>query len=81
MKSSVFFKLLLMRSLVVILCVGMAMPFTATSAMAAPGDTITTPTQPTELPIEIETELAPGSLKQAPLWKELEQLLDNPYLI
>jgi len=27
-----------------------------------------------------ETELAPaGSLKQAPLWHEVAQLLDNPY--
>ncbi len=33
-----------------------------------------------ELPIEVEIELSPaGSLKQAPLWKELVQLLKNPY--
>jgi len=40
---------------------------------------ITTPAVPPELPVEIETDLAPGSLKQAPLWKELVQLLENPY--
>jgi cytochrome c peroxidase len=40
---------------------------------------ITTPSVPPELPVEIETDLAPGSLKQAPLWKELVQLLENPY--
>jgi hypothetical protein len=33
-----------------------------------------------ELPIEVEIELSPaGSLKQAPLWKELIQLLYDPY--
>jgi hypothetical protein len=33
-----------------------------------------------ELPVEVEIELSPaGSLKQAPLWKELKQLLENPY--
>ncbi|RPJ19185.1 MAG: hypothetical protein EHM33_30680, partial [Chloroflexi bacterium] len=31
------------------------------------------------LPVEIETELGPGSLKQSPLWKETIQLLKNPY--
>jgi hypothetical protein len=35
-----------------------------------------------ELPIEIEIELSPaGSLKQAALWKELVQLLENRYSI
>ena len=35
-----------------------------------------------ELPIEVEIELSPaGSLKQAPLWKELYQLLKNPYTV
>jgi cytochrome c peroxidase len=33
-----------------------------------------------ELPVEVEIELSPaGSLKQAGLWKELIQLLKNPY--
>lgn len=33
-----------------------------------------------ELPIEVEIELSPaGSLKQALLWKELVQLLEDPY--
>lgn len=49
-------------------------------AFAAPGDVVTTVDVPPELPVEIETELAPaGSLKQAPLWKEMVQLLDDPY--
>ncbi|MFZ5471760.1 MAG: hypothetical protein ACOZIN_20215 [Myxococcota bacterium] len=40
----------------------------------------TTPIVPMELPLEVEIELSPaGSLKQAPLWKELYQLLKNPY--
>ena len=40
---------------------------------------VTTPAVPMELPIEVEIELSPaGSLKQAPLWKELYQLLKNP---
>ena len=35
-----------------------------------------------ELPIEVEIELSPaGSLKQAPLWKELYRLLKNPYAV
>lgn len=39
-----------------------------------------TPATPMELPIEVEIELSPaGSLKQALLWKELYQLLQNPY--
>lgn len=49
-------------------------------AVAQAGNTITTPTTPMELPVEIEIELAPAaSLKQAPLWKELIQLLRDPY--
>ena len=57
----------------------MVMQSLVAPAMAAPGGTITTPQVPPELPVEVETELAPGSLKQAPLWKELAQLLDDPY--
>lgn len=54
--------------------------FTTLSAWAAPGDTITTPVVFPELPVEVETELSPaGSLKQAPLWKEIAELLENPY--
>jgi cytochrome c peroxidase len=54
-------------------------------ALSAPvlgqeGGVIVNPTVPRELPVEVETELAPaGSLKQAPLWKELVQLLEDPY--
>jgi hypothetical protein len=51
----------------------------ASLASAAPGGIVNTPNVPPELPVEIETDLAPGSLKQAPLWKELVQLLENPY--
>ena len=40
---------------------------------------IETPTVPLELPVEVETELAPaGSLKQAPLWHEIAALLEEP---
>ena len=46
----------------------------------APGETITTPLNPTEIPVEIEVETGIGSLKQAPLWKELVQMLEDPYL-
>ncbi|MBI5231663.1 MAG: hypothetical protein HY876_05815 [Coriobacteriales bacterium] len=58
----------------------LGMTFQAAPIMAAPGDTITTLDTPSELPVEVETELAPaGSLKQAPLWKELVQMLEDPY--
>ena len=53
--------------------------FPVTPAMAALGETFSTPVGPMELPIEVEIELSPaGSLKQAALWKELYQLLKNP---
>lgn len=61
------------------LAVAFMLAFTDSPVMAQAGGTITTPTVPSELPVEIETELAPGSLKQAPLWKELIQLLEHPY--
>jgi len=65
------------KCLATLLCVFLAMPF---SALAAPGDVLQTPITPMELPIEVEIELSPaGSLKQAPLWKELIQLLRYPY--
>ncbi|QKX18831.1 cytochrome c peroxidase [Microbulbifer sp. YPW1] len=49
-------------------------------AHSEPGDTLQTPVTPMELPVEVEIELSPaGSLKQAPLWKELYQMLENPY--
>ncbi len=57
-----------------------ALALAAVSAMGQPGTTLTTPSTPMELPVEVEIELSPaGSLKQAPLWKELEQLLRRPY--
>lgn len=53
---------------------------TATAVMAAVGDTHLTPSTPMELPVEVEIELSPaGSLKQAALWKELFQLMQDPY--
>ena len=46
---------------------------------ALQGETAVTPPVPPELPVEIETELAPAaSLKQAPLWHEVAALLDDP---
>ncbi|MCI0409493.1 MAG: hypothetical protein L0191_13195 [Acidobacteria bacterium] len=39
---------------------------------------VVTPTVPQELPTEVELELAPDSLKNAPLWHELAQLLEDP---
>jgi cytochrome c peroxidase len=54
--------------------------FSAAPAMAELGATLQTPATPMELPVEIEVETGPASLKQAPLWKELIQLLRNPYL-
>jgi hypothetical protein len=64
-----------------ILCLTMA-PLSVTPVMAAPGGVLQTPVGPMELPIEVEIELSPaGSLKQAALWKEMYQLLKNPYAI
>lgn len=43
-------------------------------------DSILNPSVLSELPVEIETEFGPaGSLKQAPLWKELATMLEDPY--
>ncbi|MBI5585937.1 MAG: hypothetical protein HY892_19165, partial [Deltaproteobacteria bacterium] len=78
MKTSLLVKLLIIRSLIVILCVQLGLPwYAATPALA---QTVTrTPNVPMELPVEVEIELAPAaSLKQAPLWKELIQLLRFP---
>ncbi|MFA5111778.1 MAG: hypothetical protein WC443_10265, partial [Desulfobaccales bacterium] len=50
-------------------------------AMAQNGSVLPTPTQPMELPVEVEVETGPASLKQAPLWKELIQMLRNPYTV
>jgi cytochrome c peroxidase len=62
-------------SLVLALTPLSAVPFAA----AAPGGIIETAPVPLELPVEVETELSPaGSLKQAPLWKEIKQLLEHP---
>ncbi len=69
----------LMRCLVAALSLVMTF-ITVIPALAAPGDTVETLAQPFELPVEIEVELGPASLKQAPLWKELIQLLREPDL-
>jgi hypothetical protein len=60
-------------------CLAVALVFMPSLGIAAPGDTVTTPAQPPEIPVEIEVETGPASLKQAPLWKELYQLLVDPY--
>lgn len=57
---------------------GLAVLFTVTSPVAQRGGIITTPTVPLELPTEVELELAPGSLKDAPLFHELAELLEHP---
>jgi len=54
--------------------------FPVSPVIAEPGDLGQTPITPMELPVEIEVETGPASLKQAPLWQELIQLLNNPYL-
>ena len=55
----------------------MVMPAVTSVAV---GPAVETPKTPPELPFEVELELASaGSLKQAPLWKEIIQLLINPY--
>ncbi len=73
----------------IVAMLSLAFVFTVTPSMAqnndcvagdSPGNCINTTRQPPELPVEVETELAPaGSLKQAPLFKEWVQLLEDPY--
>jgi hypothetical protein len=63
----------LVRKGVAVLCI---LGMTVTPGLA---QVIETPTVPLELPVEVELELAPGSLKEAPLWHELVQLLEDPY--
>ena len=54
--------------------------FSVTVVLGAPGDVLTTPITPMEVPIEVEIETSPaGSLKDVPQWKELAQLLEDPY--
>lgn len=71
------------RFLAIILCLALTFGIAVGPvplAMAQQGGTIDTPPVIPELPVEVETELAPaGSLKQSPLWKELEELLEHPY--
>jgi len=58
----------------------LTLAFAAAPARAQGGAVVQTPNVPQELPVEVEIELAPAaSLKQAPLWKELVQLLEHPY--
>ena len=83
MKRNVFLngrKPRLLTRALAMLCATLLVGFPVTPALAAPGDVMQTPITPMELPIEVEIELSPaGSLKQAALWKELIQLLQNPY--
>ena len=65
----------LVRKGVALLCV-LLMTVTPALAQVVP---VETPTVPLELPVEVELELAPGSLKEAPLWHELAELLEDPY--
>jgi hypothetical protein len=56
--------------------------FGAVPVLAAPGDIVTNGTS-TGIPVAgflFEPEVPFTSLKNAPTWSELEQLLDNPYL-
>jgi cytochrome c peroxidase len=84
MKTSVYFfqcrrPRTLTRGLAIILCAAL-IGFPVTPVAADPGEIGQTPTVPMELPVEIEVETGPASLKQAPLWQELIQLLRDPYL-
>ena len=72
------------RLLAASMALGLALAFWITSPKAQECwiGVVCTPPVPLELPVEVETELAPaGSLKQAPLWHEVAQLLDNPNLV
>src|SRR4030042_137137 len=66
-----------MLSLVMALGVGL----TPLPAMAQNGSVLATPVAPMELPVVVEIERGPGSLKQAPLWKELFQMLRTPTVV
>jgi hypothetical protein len=67
------------------LAIGLTLVYALTlvvSITAQQGAVVTSPATPPELPLEIETELSPAaSLKQAPLWHELAQILENPSLV
>jgi cytochrome c peroxidase len=72
MKTSRF--KLLRRGLASFLALTLALPVSPVMAQSV----VTTPALPMELPVEVEVETAVGSLKQAPLWIELDRLLQNP---
>jgi len=65
------------------LCLALAGP--VTPAMAAPGDIVTNGTssglRTPSAGFLFEPEVPFTSLKNVPTWSELEQLLDNPYLV
>jgi hypothetical protein len=84
MNQETFFRhmpVTLTRGLALALSIVLAFGPLLTAAPAwAQGNVVVTPPVPLELPVEVETELGPaGSLKQAPLWKEIKQLLEHPY--
>ena len=52
----------------------------AGALLAAAGDTLTRPT-PVSRRISTSADIPFQSLKQAPTWRELERMLDNPHAI
>jgi hypothetical protein len=79
MKPGPFFTRAMALTLSVVMAAGVGL--TPLPAMAQAGTVLQTPAQPMELPVEIEVETGPGSLKQVPLWKEIIQMLRDPYLV
>ena len=70
-------KQLIKRALAATLCLTMALP--VMPAMAAPGGVIVSPKVPHGFLFEPESPVS--SLKEEAQWNELEQLLDNPYVV
>jgi cytochrome c peroxidase len=89
MKGSPFFRgrkpHVLTKALAVTLCMALAMPlFAVTPVAAAPGDIVTNGTSSgITIPnaFLFEPEVPFTSLKNVPTWFEIEQLLDNPYIV
>ncbi|HEY5998837.1 MAG TPA: hypothetical protein VI078_05975, partial [bacterium] len=72
------------RALALLLALHLAGPLSVLPAMAAPGDSVTNGTS-SGLTVPnaflFEPEVPFTSLKNAPTWSEIEQLLDNPYIV
>ncbi len=60
------------RKVVAVLCIQLL------AFSPAMGQVIENPKVVLELPVEVELELSPGTLKQAPLWHELAEMLEEP---